>query len=67
MTVKKIEKIVELIEDYGWIGGEFHKQWVIDQIIRICKGDKYKKWTIDWMAGDDGPGTYPPWDEGIAP
>lgn len=48
---------MELIDNYGWIDGAHHKQWIIDQIARIVKGDKYDEWVKD--GGD--------WDEGIAP
>ncbi len=55
MAEKKIkEKILEIIERYGGIDGGHHKQWVLDQIVRIihkcplaecsnidCNGNKY--------------------------
>ena len=58
----KIEKVIELIADYGFMDGEHHKIWLIDQILRTMTGcpskgenDEYKH-----ITGDD-------WDTGIAP
>ena len=61
----RIRKAMDLIEQYGWIDGAHHKQWVLDQIVRCLTAD-YKKWAKAMRAGEDGPDTYE-WDEGIAP
>ncbi|QHJ84047.1 MAG: hypothetical protein [Caudoviricetes sp.] len=65
---ERILDIVEIIHQYGGIDGGHHKQWVLDQIIRIAMGDDcgYEVWVRDYCAGEDGPETYE-WDEGIAP
>jgi hypothetical protein len=63
----KIDKAVELISNYGGIDGGHHKQWVIDQTLRILMGeDVYQKWLVTYCNGEDGPDTYA-WDTGIAP
>lgn len=65
----RLEKVTELIEQYGGIDGGDHKQWVIDQVMRIIKGDDYENWVKD-MKGewDEEYGDYEyDWDEGIAP
>lgn len=64
----RILDILEIIHSYGGIDGGHHKQWALDQIVRIATGDEagYKMWVKDHMAGEDGPETYE-WDEGIAP
>jgi len=62
----KLENVIGLIEKYGGTDGGHHKQWVIDQIVRIIKGDQYGQWVEDMKDGEDGPNTYE-WDEGIAP
>ena len=62
---QQIEKALELILRYGDIGGDHHKMWVIDQVVRIL-ADDYKKWVRNACDGEDGPDTYG-WDEGIAP
>lgn len=46
---------VRLATDYGWIDGDHHKAWVIDQMLRALLGDSYGE-----VVGVD-------WDEGIAP
>lgn len=40
MDVKDI-KILQLIKKYGSIDGAHHKQWVLDQIVRIITVDDY--------------------------
>jgi dCMP deaminase len=66
VTVPNPEKALELIERYGGIDGEHHKQWVIDQVVRALTGDGYAEWVREMKDGEDGPDTYE-WDEGIAP
>lgn len=51
---------------FGGIGGDHHKQWVIDQMLRAILGDKgYQEWVTEMNSEpgyeDD------PWDEGIPP
>ena len=58
--------IMELIEKYGCIDGDFHKMWVIDQIVRIIQKEHYDDWVKEYENGEDGPKTYE-WDVGIAP
>lgn len=56
--------ILSLIERYGMIGGEHHKQWILDQIVRTIYKDTdgYATW-VSMMNDPD----YMPWDKGIAP
>jgi hypothetical protein len=63
--VTKEQKALGLIANYGSIDGGHHKQWVIDQIVRILAED-YNQWVIDFCNGEEGPDTYE-WDTGIAP
>jgi hypothetical protein len=49
---------------FGMIDGEHHKQWVIDQMLRIILGEEgYEKWLKEMNSDPD----YEPWDPGIAP
>lgn len=49
---------------FGMIGGEHHKQWVIDQMVRSLLGEKdYDEWVQHMNADPD----YEPWDTGTAP
>jgi hypothetical protein len=59
---------IGLIEEYGGTDGAHHKQWLIDQILRILLEDEesYIKWLKAYCAGDNWPDEYE-WDEGIAP
>ena len=54
-------EISNLILAYGMIEGEHHKQWLIDNIVRVLKGDDYNNWVKEMY--EDG---YE-WDAGIAP
>ena len=47
---------------YGDIGGAHHKQWVIDQMLRLIAGDAYT--TLIEYYEQDGENK---WDTGIAP
>jgi len=55
---KRIKEALEIALRYGQIDGGHHKMWVIDQMVRILAGDKYKELTTE-------PGYE--WDTGIAP
>lgn len=62
--LEKIREALSIIDSYGGIGGEHHKTWVIDQVVRTLCGTEevYKKWVQDYTVD----GAYE-WDEGIAP
>ena len=58
--------VLLLIERFGGIDGEHHKQWIIDQIVRVLTEENYMHWVEDMKDGEDGPNTFE-WEEGIAP
>ena len=60
----RIEKALEIAWRYSQIGGDHHKAWSIDQMVRALCGseESYKKWVAEYEDG----GEYS-WDEGIAP
>jgi len=60
------QEAIEVIVQYGDVGGGHHKQWVLDQALRALMGDEYQAWRDKYdleMARED----YSIWDEGIAP
>lgn len=61
-----IHGALEIARQYGGIGGEHHKAWVIDQIVRALTGEDYDTFVAAAKDGENGPDTYE-WDEGIAP
>lgn len=65
---ERMAAALHLIYDYGAIDGDHHKQWVLDQVVRILTGSEaaYADWVATHNAGEDGPNTYE-WDTGIAP
>ncbi|MCP4649567.1 MAG: hypothetical protein GY853_05750 [PVC group bacterium] len=66
-SIKRIGRVIDFIYMWGGIDGGHHKQWVLDQILRILMTeDIYKKWIAAFCDGEEGPNTYS-WDEGIAP
>lgn len=63
---KRIQAAIDLAVRYGGIDGDHHKAWVIDQMVRVLAGDRYRKIVREARSGEDGPETYD-WNEGIAP
>ncbi len=62
----QIDAAVDLAFQYGNIDGDHHKQWVIDQMIRILTGDQYEVLVGEACKGDFGFKAYN-WDVGVAP
>ena len=62
----KVQAALTMIGEFGGYDGGHHKQWVLDQVVRILTGDNYNDWIADYCDGEDGPDTYE-WDEGIPP
>lgn len=61
-----IQRAIALAIQYGGNDGAHHKDWVIDQMVRILAGSAYANVVAQACAGDDGPDTYE-WNCGIAP
>lgn len=57
------ERAAAIALQYGMIDGAHHKQWVIDQMLRIICGAGY----AEIMTVFDGEEDYQDWDTGIAP
>jgi len=62
----KDQEVLDFIFEWSGYDGGHHKQWVLDQIVRILTGDKYKEWVDKYQDGEEGPNTYE-WDIGVAP
>ncbi len=63
---EQVDKARELILEWGGIDGGHHKQWLLDQVLRVLTQNGYAEILIEWEKGDEGPHTYS-WDVGIAP
>ena len=63
---ERINKALEIANNYAGCEGDHHRMWVIDQMVRALTRLKYKQWVRDFEDGEDGPKTYL-WDTGIAP
>lgn len=63
---ERIRLATELILEDGQVDGDHHKTWVIDQVLRLLTGSRYRQVIEEYCAGEDGAETYS-WDEGIAP
>lgn len=65
MTEKE-QAVIDFILQYGMEDGAHHKQWVLDQTLRLLLGERYKSYMrkidLDRVEND-----YGKWDEGIAP
>lgn len=67
MTPKeRIDEALNIIHTYGAIDGGPHKEWMIDQVVRVLAGSDYTAWIAAFKAGHDGPDTFE-WSEGLAP
>lgn len=65
---RRIKEALRLAWSYGQIGGDWHKTWVIDQMVRALCGseEEYNKWVEVYetpLCNDD----YYEWNTGIAP
>jgi hypothetical protein len=58
------QRVIDLTVDYGSIDGADHKQWVLDQIVRVIAGVNYDAFVETYMSDEDG---MIDWDRGIAP
>lgn len=50
-SFKKKDWILFFISKYGSIDGAHHKQWVLDQVARICCGVKIVIKIAEWESG----------------
>lgn len=64
---EKIEKVLELLFQYGQIDGDHHKTWVIDQTVRILTGDKYNEFVKEYEIDEETGEKEWTWKNGIAP
>lgn len=62
---ESVDGAIRLIEQYGMIDGGHHKQWLLDQILRVLLAEHYDGWVQEYNAYENS--TYLPWDIGIAP
>jgi hypothetical protein len=49
-----IQNALVIARRYGWIDGDHHKAWVIDQMVRALTGSEYATWikrSVDWSEG----------------
>ena len=63
---EKIQAAIDLAVKYGGNDGAHHKDWVIDQMVRVLAGEKYEEIVREACDGEDGADTYS-WEVGIAP
>lgn len=60
MDSERTEQAINLILEYGYIDGAHHKQWLLDQVLRVLAGERYDAMVAPVDDVDD-------WDTGIAP
>ena len=61
MNKREKEKLIDMLLEVGGIYGAHHKQWAIDQALRVLMGADYRA----WMATSDNWDR--DWDQGVAP
>lgn len=67
---ERVNKALEIAWRFSQIGGEHHKTWAIDQMVRALCGSEevYKQWVAEYtkpLSGDVL--DYYEWNTGIAP
>lgn len=62
----RVREAIDLIIRYGGIDGAHHKQWCLDQTLRILCGEDHERVIEESKDGTDGPESYE-WDEGVPP
>ena len=63
---ERCKQAIEMAIAHGGHDGAHHKDWCIDQMVRILAGDDYKQVVTNACAGEYGAETYS-WEVGIAP
>lgn len=68
LSTDHVKEVLSFIRLNAGVDGAHHKQWLIDQIVRLLAVDEvgYDAWVKEFKNGADGPDTYD-WDEGVAP
>lgn len=61
---KRIIAATEVAAQYGMVDGAHHKQWVIDQMLRVLLGKHGYEF---WVSEQNKDPEYRRWDTGIAP
>ncbi len=65
-----IQEALYFIAKYGGFDGGHHKQWVLDQVVRILTKTEhgYEKWLKEYQGDldEDGCAEYE-WDKGLPP
>ncbi len=59
------DKALDMIFEWGGIDGGHHKQWLLNELVKVL-ADDHGEWIKKFNDGEDGADTYE-WDEGIAP
>lgn len=65
----KLKEVADFLLEYGDVDGAHHKQWVIDQALRLAAGDSYDRMIslYEDEVDEDGEPFIHEWDKGIAP
>lgn len=63
---QKLKEILLICEAYGGTDGSNHKQYALDQIVRIITGDQYKYWREGYEEWNDDRTDFQYWwDDGV--
>lgn len=64
---KRITAALNIARYYGHIGGDHHRVWVIDQIVRALTASDYDQWVKSVTTAPSGVDFGIEWDTGIMP
>lgn len=59
----RIRAALDRIDQSGGVDGSHHKQWVLDQVVRLLLGHEDRYW--DWVRNRQAEGS--DWSPGIPP
>lgn len=63
---EKENKLIDLGFGGLMTDGSHHKQWYLEEMLKIICGDSYEHKVVEYKSGEDGPETYS-WEKGIIP
>lgn len=68
VDVEVVDEILDLIYENAGTDGAHHKQWLLDQIVRVATGsdEEYKNWVRRYNNPPGSTEEYE-WDVGITP
>lgn len=62
-----LRRVENALAEVSCIDGAHHKQWIIDQMVRVLTGPEYGQWVKEYEQADENGEKMYEWDTGCAP